>query len=132
MLVEDYMFLLKYETRGGGRPSEAARDHLKFQVDGILLAHVKPSAQARSTFTCNTSVTVDDVYGSGTIAAGAAPPSALAVMTGLSYEGAGIDIPTRAITFLINRCASITITIKLGTFVGYAPTLKNKGSYFSY
>lgn len=117
MQVEDYMLLLEYQTRGGGRPPQAARDNLRFQADAILLAHVKPAGSGRSgaahqsTFTCNKLVNVSDVYGSSTPVAGANPPPPLAVMNGLSYEGAGTDIPSRALMFLVNRCVDIFFVI---------------------
>lgn len=97
LALEENLLLLNYKTRGGGRPSALAANHLKQSADAVLLAHKR--GDGRNTFTCNKKVTVDDVYGHGSEVS----PPVLAVMGDLPYEGASTDIPTRALQFLINR-----------------------------
>lgn len=100
MQVEDDLLVLQYKSRGGGRPSHAARDHLRPASDAILLAHMPGDEQ--TSFTCHKRVTVDNVRGMVTTVSGPVPAST-SVILGLSYEGAETDIPKKALTFLVNR-----------------------------
>lgn len=94
---------------------EAARDHFRCQADAILLAHMKPATinnsadQGRPAFTCNMRVTASNTYSNTILPAGVAPTPHLPVMNGLSCERARTGIPTKALTFLVNRCVGVTL-----------------------
>lgn len=98
--MEDDLLTLYYQSRGGGRPSHAARDHLRQAADAILLAHMPGDGQ--TSFTCDKRVTVDNVGGMVTSLDGFLPAST-SVIAGLPYEGVETDIPMKALTFLVNR-----------------------------
>ena len=96
LVVEEEMLVLTYKTRGGGRRAAGTENHLRYTADAIMLAH---NGGTELGFTCNKRVTVDDIYGHGSDPS----PPALAVMSDLDYPGAGIDIPPRAVNYLVNR-----------------------------
>lgn len=103
--VEESVLVLNYKSRGGGRPSTAGRDDLKGTNGCLMLAHLPP-VEGRPGYTCNKRVTPADIHGHGSsVDATGAPssPVALSIMSDLTYEGANVDIPRRALTFLINR-----------------------------
>ena len=86
-----------YKKTGPGRPAAGTQNHLKGNVDMVLLAHT-----AGSVFTCNKRITVDDTFGHGNDAS----LSVLSCMYDLEYEGGATDLPMRALHFLINRSAN--------------------------
>lgn len=98
MSVEDNHLLLQYSGRSGGRPAIGATNHLRRNVDCVLIAHNAASGKA---FTCNSRVTVDDVYGQHNN--GGPAPAVLPLMSAIPFAGADTDIPDRALQFLINR-----------------------------
>ena len=83
-----------YKKTGPGRPAAGTQNHLKGNIDMVLLAHT-----AGTAFTCNKRVTVDDTFGYGADAS----LSVVQAMYDLEYEGAGTDIPMKTLHFLINR-----------------------------
>lgn len=95
LVVEEYPILLSYSKRGGGRPAAGTEKHAKMSYDMMLLVH-----GAGADFTCNKRVTTDDTFGNSSDSS----PSLLQGMQDLPCESAGMDIPMRAMNFLINRC----------------------------
>eukprot|EP00904_Undaria_pinnatifida_P005462 jgi/Undpi1/2045/HiC_scaffold_12.g05431.m1 len=98
MSVEENYLVLQYSGRLGGRPSTSATSHLRRSLDCVVLAHNSSSGKA---FTCNTRVTVDDVYGQHNLGGPAAP--VLPLMSQVPFPGADTDFPERTLQFLINR-----------------------------
>lgn len=98
MSVEDNHLVLQYSGRLGGRPSTGATNHLRRNLDCVVIAH-KPSGG--KGFTCNPRVTVADVYGQHNDGGSAAP--VLPLMSQIPFPGADMDLPDRALQFLINR-----------------------------
>lgn len=98
MSVEENYLVLQYSGRLGGRPSTSATSRLRRSLDCVVLAHNSSSGKA---FTCNTRVTVDDVYGQHNLGGPAAP--VLPLMSQVPFPGADTDFPERALQFLINR-----------------------------
>ena len=98
MSVEENHILLQYAGKLGGRPAAGAVHHVRRDIDCVLIAHNTGSGK---DFTCNTRVTVDDVYGQHNN--GGPAPTVLPLMSGIPFGGANTYIPERALQFLINR-----------------------------
>lgn len=93
LVVEDHPLMLHYSKRVGGRPAVRTENHLKNNLDMVVLLH-----NEEASFTCNKRVTVEDTFGFGTHAS----PS-VQLMTDLENEGAATDLGMRPLHFLINR-----------------------------
>ncbi|CAN0040567.1 unnamed protein product, partial [Choristocarpus tenellus] len=84
------------------RPLAGTDNHLRCCQDMILLTH-----NDGTEFTCNKRVTVDDIFGHGSDAS----PPALQTMCDVEYQGAAMDIPMRALHFIVNRYTNAGDTV---------------------
>lgn len=119
MHIEEFMLTMQYKTTSGGRPSASSADHLRHSQEAIMLVHLAPSgskSQRREGFTVNTRVTTMDVYGSD--AASSSATSASAIFD-VPYEGKDVDIPGKAMSFLINRYCSHTCFVSQRNFCSH-------------
>lgn len=98
LTVEQTPLLLIYKGLRSERTSQEAAFHLQLTADLLVIAH--KTTQPGKSFTCNNSVSTDDLTGDGTTGSGGRAAEGL--MTELPIEVA-TDIPTRALTFVINR-----------------------------
>lgn len=104
MVIEENMLTLVYSSTGAGRPLSAANGHLKFSQDAVMLVHLSSSSSRNSPtdgFTVNEKVTTDDLYGNSTAASVTSQCSS--ILTDIQHPGKGVDWPTKALMFLVNR-----------------------------
>ncbi|CAN0497650.1 unnamed protein product [Ectocarpus sp. 12 AP-2014] len=104
VVIEENMLTLVYSSTGAGRPLSAANGHLKFSQDAVMLVHLSSSSSRNSPtdgFTVNEKVTTDDLYGNSTAASVTSQCSS--ILTDIQHPGKGVDWPTKALMFLVNR-----------------------------
>ncbi|CAB1109275.1 unnamed protein product [Ectocarpus sp. CCAP 1310/34] len=104
VVIEENMLTLVYSSTGAGRPASAANGHLKFSQDAVMLVHLTSFSSSNSPtdgFTVNEKVTTDDLYGNSTAASVTSQCSL--ILTDIQHPGKGVDSPTKALMFLVNR-----------------------------
>lgn len=98
--AEDQHLLLHYHGLKAGRVRHQARNHVRRQVDAVILAHPTDNNDEVVDFACNPNVTVSDVFGLST--SGKEP--ALPVMADIPVsESLRCDLPPICLQFLVNR-----------------------------
>lgn len=126
-VVEDKYLLLQYATKQTGRPAKGSTNHLRGNVDCIVISHNR--ATDGEGLTCNPPVAVDDVYGrdnnSGPI------PTALPIMSNVPHAGADTDTPDRgaAISHKQIRFVSVCITtLSMTGWSGFRHVYRSQGN----